>query len=70
MFERIEERIGRAALALARRRIATIAERLSGELPRGVAAEIAADGVRLTGRGLRRRLALQPALRALLARLG
>ena len=70
MFERMEERVRRSAGAIARARAQRAAEQLNGELPQGLSAEAQEDGVRLVGRGLFRRLALDPVLRALLARLG
>ena len=69
MFKRIEERVRSRASAIASRRAARIAEKLKEELPRGISAEAAEKGVRIAGRGLRRILALRPAVRALLARL-
>jgi hypothetical protein len=69
MFERMEGRIARRAHAAARRRAEAVAERLRGELPSGIAAAADEAGVQLSGRGLRRRMALRPELRALGARL-
>ena len=69
MFEPLEERVRRRVEAIVRRCAEKAAERLRDALPPGISAEAGEDGVRLEGRGLRRRLALQPALRALLARL-
>ncbi|HEY0013907.1 MAG TPA: hypothetical protein VGB79_13780 [Allosphingosinicella sp.] len=69
MFERLQERARRSAEARAGRRRAQVAQRLAEELPGGAAVTENEDGVTLSGRGLRRRLALDPALRALLGRL-
>ena len=67
MFERIEERMRRRAEAAAAGRAQRIAARLGDELPPGIGVERVEGVVRLSGRGLLRRLALEPALRALLA---
>jgi hypothetical protein len=69
MFERLQARARRSAEALAARRRTLIMERLAADLPQGIAVEQDSDGARLSGRGLRRRLALDPALRALLGTL-
>ncbi len=66
-FEALVARADRAARRRARLRSAALAERIADELPGGVTAEADADGVRLSGRGLRRRFALEPALRWLIA---
>ena len=58
------ERLG-AARAAARRR--DLAERLADALPAGVRAETEEAGVRLSGRNLRRRLALDKRLNWLIA---
>ena len=50
----------------ARARAAALAGRLREELPPGVAVEESGDGVALLGKGLKRRFALEPALRALI----
>jgi len=63
MFETLIERAGHIAERRAAARIAGLAEQMQGALPRGVTAEASAEGVRLLGRGLRRRFALEPALR-------
>jgi len=63
MFERAMERARMAATGRAQARVLELTERMRAELPRGVAAEAAAGGVRLKGRNLRRRFALEPALR-------
>jgi len=70
MFERLSARIERAAAQRARARGAGLAARIADELPSGVTAEADESGVRLSGRGLRRRFALEPALRWLIAGLG
>lgn len=63
MFERIEERARQRAEQRAALRREEIAARAAA-VP-GLRAEAVADGVLLSGRGLRRRLALEPALRTL-----
>lgn len=67
MFERLIERCGALAERAARRRRAELAERIGGEAPADVRVEPEEEGVALTGRGLLRRLALDPALRWLWA---
>ncbi|HEY0113530.1 MAG TPA: hypothetical protein VGB59_10315 [Allosphingosinicella sp.] len=63
MFERLM--MGAAAMAERRAaaRRARLAGSLRGEVPRGVSAEEAGEAVVLAGRGLKRRFALDPALR-------
>ena len=63
MFETLEARAARAAARLARRRAAALAEAMRAKLPGDL--EVAADGghVRLAGRGLGRRRALDAELR-------
>lgn len=68
MFERLAERVARMAARRAEERIADMAGRVAAELPPDIAAEAQAGGVRLSGRGLRRRFALEPALRWLALR--
>lgn len=68
MFERLERHVRAAAEAQAARRREEMAATLAAELPAGIEAERTEEGVRLRGRGLRRRLALEPALRALTGR--
>ena len=69
LFERSLERAERIAERRARQRRAALAERLRAELPAGVRAEDAPEGALLSGRGLRRRFALDPALRWLAGRI-
>jgi ABC-type transport system involved in cytochrome bd biosynthesis fused ATPase/permease subunit len=69
MFERLKTRAGLLAEAQAARRRDALAARLTEELPAGIAANLADQGVELSGRGLKRRLALEPPLRALFGRL-
>lgn len=66
MFERLEARARRAAAARAAGIAGEIADRLAGELPRGISAEAVSGGVRISGRAVKRRLALEPALRAMI----
>jgi ABC-type transport system involved in cytochrome bd biosynthesis fused ATPase/permease subunit len=69
MFERAMERARRAAEARAKARAAALAEQMREEAPRGIEVFVDNAGVRLSGRGLGRRFALDPALRWLAARL-
>ena len=68
MFEKLEERARRHAEAAAANRRDAIATELARQAPRGVRVETTAAGVTLSGYRLARRFALEPALRALLAR--
>jgi hypothetical protein len=63
MFEKLEARAGRRARERAVSLRDALAERLERELPAGVAAERVDEGVEVSGRGLRRRLALDARLR-------
>jgi len=63
MFGKLMERASRAAEQRAAARIGQVAERLRDELPGGIGVEAGEGGVRLVGRGLRRRFATEPALR-------
>ena len=67
MFDKAMERAGRKAEARARARRDALAQRLADELPRGIRVERAGDAVRLSGRGLARRFALDARLRWLVA---
>ncbi len=67
MFELLMDRISRTAERRRRERIEALAERMQAAAPLGIAIEPAAEGVRLSGRGLKRRFALEPALRWLTA---
>ncbi|HEX8573354.1 MAG TPA: hypothetical protein VF759_11450 [Allosphingosinicella sp.] len=67
MFERLMIHGAALAAAAARRRRAELAEALAQEAPAGVEASESEGGVVLSGRGLGRRFALEPALRWLLA---
>lgn len=69
MFERMRARAMRAAEAKARARAAELGERMKAELPRGITIVVENGGIRLSGRRLARRFALDPALRWLTARL-
>ena len=69
MFERIMGRAQLLAERRARARCSELAERMRAELPASVEVEETARGVRLLGRGVRRRFALEPALRWLTAAL-
>ena len=63
MFESLMARIARGAERHAAAQALGLAAALEEELPRDIEVALAADGVRLSGRALRRRLALDPALR-------
>ena len=69
MFETLMAQAVTRADERAAERAARIAARLEEALPDDVRARADADGVRLTGRGLKRRLALDPALRWIMAEL-
>jgi len=66
-FEALMERAERLAEARARARRRGFADRLEDALPGGVRAKAEAAGVRLSGRNLRRRLALDNGLNWLIA---
>ena len=68
MFDRLEEHARRSAGARAERRRRQVAERLAEDLPRGIAVGSSGESVTLSGRGLKRRIALDPALRSLLGK--
>jgi hypothetical protein len=63
MFEGMMVRASRLAEQRARRRSTRLAERARDALPAGVKAEAQPEGVVLSGRGLRRRFLIDPALR-------
>ena len=67
MFERAVGRISRAAERRRRDRINGLADRMRAAVPGGIEVEPTENGVRLSGRGLRRRFAFEPALRWLTA---
>ena len=67
MFEALTARAERAARRRAEALSAALAERIEAERPPGVTVESAEAGVRLAGRRLGRRIALEPALRWLIA---
>lgn len=67
MFERLIQRGAALAQEAARRRRDELAEALSEEAPAGVGVSGEAEAVVLSGRGLGRRFAVEPALRWLLA---
>jgi len=68
MFERLQEKARHLADARAARRRRQLAERLAEDLPSGIAVGSSGESVTLSGRGLKRRMALDPSLRALLGR--
>lgn len=68
MFERLEQAARRLAQVRADQRGMTIAETLRDTLPLGVQIERTDAGVRLSGRGLKRRLTLDPEARASIGR--
>jgi hypothetical protein len=67
MFAALAARAARRAEARVKARREALAETLADALPPGVSAQAAEDGVRLAGRGLRRRYALDAALRWMIA---
>ena len=69
MFETLMARVAARANDRAAEQARRIAARLAEALPRDVHARTDAEGVRLTGRGLKRRLALDPALKWTMAEL-
>lgn len=68
MFERPEQAARRLARVRADQRCMAVAETLREILPRGIEIERTDAGVRLSGRGLKRRLALDPEARASIGR--
>lgn len=69
MFERLEKRGERLARVRSEAVRDALASELAASAPPGVAVRAGADGVELSGRGLLRRAALDPALRGLLGRM-
>lgn len=69
MFERLMARAQRCVERRAEYRVERLAEGLRSERVRGVKVRVEGRAVILSGRGLRRRFALDPALRWLTARL-
>jgi hypothetical protein len=67
MFETLIARAQGAAERRAAARADALAAALDGALPGDVTVAVGADGVGLTGRGLERRLALDPALKWVVA---
>lgn len=63
MFEPLTARAARAAERRARERAAALAGEIRAALPSDIRVEAEAQGVRLSGRALRRRMALDSALR-------
>ncbi len=69
MFKALMARSAARAEASAAVQTRRLAERLEQDLPADVRAEADVPGVRLTGRALKRRMALDPALRWIMAEL-
>ena len=67
MFQRIIERVGDGAARRAKARTSVLAEQIRANVPSDIEVSALDEGVRLSGRGLRRRFALDPALRWLMA---
>lgn len=67
MFEKVTAHAERRAAKVAAGLTAKLAARMVPEAPHGVAVDAVAQGIRLSGCGLRRRLALDPSLRWLAA---
>lgn len=65
-FETLADRVARSAQARAAARRRALAERLAAVVPADVRVEATEDGVRLSGRGLARRFALDARLRNLI----
>lgn len=63
MFESLMARAGRAADRYAAEQARRLAAALDEDLPSDIGIAVERDGVRLSGRALRQRLALDPALR-------
>ncbi|MBX3562462.1 MAG: hypothetical protein KF780_11700 [Sphingomonas sp.] len=63
MFEKLSAHADRRAREKADERTRKIAARLAAQASPGVQTEAGPDGVRIAGRGLARRFALDPALR-------
>jgi len=63
MFERLFQSAHRTAERRARARSAALAARIADDVPEDVTVEPVAGGVLVSGRGLRRRAVLEPALR-------
>jgi hypothetical protein len=70
MFETLEARMARAATRRAGRRAAALAEEIRAALPQEIRVEADVAGVRLSGPALRRRRALEAALRWTIAGAG
>lgn len=64
MFEELTARLRAKAEARAQELARELAEKAGNVLPQGIAAAADAEGVRLSGRNLRRRMATDPALRS------
>jgi hypothetical protein len=69
MFEGLEPRARRAAERRAKARAAELAQQMGELLPRGISAEAVDGGVAVSGRGIRRRWLLEPALRWMIGEL-
>lgn len=69
MFEKVMSAASRIAEARTQARIAALAEQIQGEGLQDIQVSSDGEGVTLSGRGLKRRFALDPALRWLTARL-
>lgn len=70
MFERMTERAARLARTRAEARARELAQKMEAELPGGIRVEATERGLRLSGRGLAARFALDGRLRWLAAELG
>jgi len=67
VFERLRERGVERARTRAAARREGLAERMRAGVPRGIEVDVEGDEVVLSGRGLGRRLLVEPALRWLVA---
>jgi hypothetical protein len=70
MFETLEARVMRAAARRARQRIAAVADKMRAALPSAIRVEADRESVRLSGPALKRRRALEAALRWTIAGAG
>lgn len=67
MFEKLLDRVTRKAEMRVRTRISSVTDQVQAELPSGIEAEAEIDGIRISGWAIKRRFALDPWLRWLVA---
>ncbi len=63
MFEKLLDRVKHKAERRVRARISNLTDQAQAELPRGIETEAEIDGIRISGRAIKRRFALDPWLR-------